>query len=50
MRTASHRITDEDIARLKQDRTEDEIFEVTVAAAVGAALDHHDRCLKNLGG
>jgi AhpD family alkylhydroperoxidase len=50
VRTASHRITDEDIARLKQDHTEDEIFEVTVAAAVGAALDHHDTGRENLAG
>jgi hypothetical protein len=42
VRTASYRLTDEDIDRLKQDHTEDEIFEVTVAAAVGAALDHHE--------
>jgi alkylhydroperoxidase family enzyme len=49
VRTASHRITDEDIASLKQDHTEDEIFEVTVAAAVGAALDHYDTGLKILG-
>ena len=50
VRAASHRITDEDVARLKQDHTEDEIFEITVAAAVGAALDHHDTGRKNLGG
>jgi alkylhydroperoxidase family enzyme len=50
VRTASHSITDDDIARLKQDHTEDEIFEVTVAAAVGAALDHYDSGRKILGG
>ncbi|MET9627208.1 hypothetical protein ABZX92_07065 [Lentzea sp. NPDC006480] len=50
VRDASYRISTEDIARLKQDHTEDEIFEVTVAAAVGAALDHHDNGLKILGG
>lgn len=50
VRTASYRITDDDIARLKQNHTEDEIFEVTVAAAVGAALDHYDSGRKNLGG
>ncbi len=49
VRTSSYRITDEDIARLKQDHTEDEIFEVTVAAAVGAALDHYETGLKILG-
>ncbi|MGW6929440.1 hypothetical protein ACWGE0_05185 [Lentzea sp. NPDC054927] len=50
VRTASYRITSDDIARLKQDHTEDEIFEVTVAAAVGAALDHYDAGQKILGG
>ncbi|MFD4676377.1 hypothetical protein ACFWNN_42110 [Lentzea sp. NPDC058450] len=49
VRTDSYRLTDEDIARLRHDHTEDEIFEVTVAAAVGAALDHHDKALKVLG-
>ena len=49
VRGASYRITDEDVTELKQDHTEDEIFEVTVAAAVGAALDHHDNGLKVLG-
>ncbi|MFC3894961.1 hypothetical protein ACFOWZ_26060 [Lentzea rhizosphaerae] len=49
VREASHRITDDDIARLRQDHTEDEIFEVTVAAAVGAALDHYDTARKILG-
>lgn len=49
VRTASHRITDEDIAQLKHDHTEDEIFEVTVAAAVGAALTHYDTGVKILG-
>ncbi|GGU23806.1 hypothetical protein [Lentzea flava] len=52
VRTASHRITDEDVERLKHDHTEDEIFEVTVAAAVGvgAALDHQEKGLEVLGG
>jgi hypothetical protein len=36
---AAYRITDADVAALKAaGRSEDEIFEVTVAAAVGAAL------------
>ena len=50
VRVASHRVTDDVLARLKQDHTEDEIFEVTVAAAVGAGLDHYDAGLKILGG
>ena len=50
VRAASHRVTDDVLARLKQEHTEDEIFEVTVAAAVGAGLDHYDAGLKILGG
>lgn len=50
VRTASYRITDEDIARLRSGHTEDEIFEVTVAAAVGAALAHYETGLRILGG
>lgn len=46
VRTASHRITDADVAAL--DHSEDAIFEITVAAAVGAALDHFDTGRKNL--
>lgn len=39
VRDASYRITDADVAKLgAAGRTEDEIFEVTVAAATGAAL------------
>ncbi|MCG8924986.1 hypothetical protein [Lentzea sp. CC55] len=48
VRSASHRITDEDVARLAREHTEDEVFEVTVAAAVGAALDHFDQGRRNL--
>ncbi|HEV7652687.1 MAG TPA: hypothetical protein VGP26_31415 [Actinophytocola sp.] len=43
VRDASHRITDADVARLTAaGRTEDEIYEMTVAAAVGAALRSYD--------
>lgn len=43
VRDASHRITDDDVrALLAAGRTEDEVFEVTVAAAVGAALRSFD--------
>lgn len=42
VRDASYRITDADIVRLLADHTEDDVFEVTVAAAVGAALADHD--------
>lgn len=43
VREASYRVTDEDVRRLTAaGRTEDEIFEITVAAAVGAALHSFD--------
>jgi AhpD family alkylhydroperoxidase len=43
VRDASHRITDADVTRLTAaGHTEDEIFEVTVAAAAGAALHTFD--------
>lgn len=51
VRDASHRITDEDITRLTgAGHREDEVFELTVAAAVGAALSTYDagqRALEN---
>jgi AhpD family alkylhydroperoxidase len=43
VRDASHKITDDDVRRLTAaGKGEDEIFEVTVAAAVGAALRSFD--------
>lgn len=42
VRDASYRITDADIVRLLAEHTEDEVFEMTVAAAVGAALKDYD--------
>jgi AhpD family alkylhydroperoxidase len=43
VRAASYRITDADVARLTvAGRTEDEVYEMTVAAAVGAALLGYD--------
>lgn len=42
VRDASYRITDEDVERLKADHTEDEIFEITAAAAIEAALRGYD--------
>ena len=42
VREASDRITDDDLARLVARYSEDEVFEVTVAAAVGAALATYD--------
>jgi alkylhydroperoxidase family enzyme len=43
VRDASYRVTDDDVARLiAAGHTEDEIFEVTVAVAVGAALRSYE--------
>lgn len=42
VRDASHEITDDDIARLAAGHSETEIYELTVAAAVGAALATYD--------
>ena len=51
VRYASHRITEDDITRLTDaGHREDEVFELTVAAAVGAALRTYDagqRALEN---
>jgi AhpD family alkylhydroperoxidase len=42
VRDASYRITDADVAALTEGHTEDEVFELTVAAATGAALRGFD--------
>ena len=42
VRHASHRITDEDVAAMRgAGFSEDAIFELTVAAALGVALERH---------
>jgi hypothetical protein len=46
----AHRITDEDIAALGREWSEDEIFEVSVATAVGAGLARLERGLAILRG
>lgn len=47
VRDASYRITDEDVAALKATGcSEEEIFEMTVAAATGAALHRLDIALR----
>jgi len=46
VRDTSYRVTDADIDRLAAEHSEDEIFEITVAAAVGAALRSHDAGLR----
>lgn len=49
VRDRSYRITDADIAALKgAGRTEEEIFEITVAAATGAALQRLEAGLRAL--
>lgn len=35
----AYRVTDEDIVALKSQHTEDEIFEIIIAACVGSATD-----------
>ena len=43
MREASYRVTDEDLAALRRaGLTEEQIYELTVAAAVGIACDRLD--------
>jgi hypothetical protein len=49
VRDASYKITDTDIDRLAAGYTEEEIFEVTVAAAVGAAVHGFDAGQRALG-
>jgi alkylhydroperoxidase family enzyme len=47
VRDEAYRVTDQDVERLKAaGHSEDEIFEVTVAAAVGAALRSLDAGLR----
>jgi hypothetical protein len=49
VRDASYRITDDDVAALKASGcTEEEIFEVTVAAATGAALHRLELGLRGM--
>lgn len=51
VREASHRITDADVAALRHaGHSEEEIFELTVAAAMGAALHRRDAALRALRG
>lgn len=51
VREESYRITDEDLAALKEaGRDEEEIFELTVAAAVGAARHRLECGLRAMGG
>ncbi|MFG1643739.1 hypothetical protein ACGFMK_25870 [Amycolatopsis sp. NPDC049252] len=51
VRDASYRVTDGDVARLAAaGHTEDEIYEVTVAAALGAALRAYDAGRRALSG
>ena len=51
VRDASYRITDHDVSALKAAGcTEEEIFEITVAAATGAALQRLDLGLRAMNG
>jgi alkylhydroperoxidase family enzyme len=50
VRTAAHTVTDEDVEELKASGcSEDEIFEQTVAAAVGEGLRRLDAGFRALG-
>lgn len=49
VRDASYRLTDADFAELKTKYQEDEVYEITVAAAVGAALRSFDAGQQKLG-
>ncbi len=47
----AYRVTDDDLAALQRvDSSEDAVFEITVSAAIGAALDRLDRGLATLRG
>lgn len=49
VREGAYRITDEDITVLRESgRSEDEIFEVTIAAALGAGMHRLDAALRTL--
>jgi hypothetical protein len=45
----AYKVTDEEVAALKRSYSEDQLFEITVAAAVGAALRRLEAGLAPLG-
>jgi hypothetical protein len=45
----AYKVTDDEVAALKRNYSEDQLFEITVAAAVGAALRRLDAGLAPLG-
>lgn len=47
VRTASHRITDEHLTRLAAEHSAEVVYELTVAAAVGAALETYEAGLRS---
>ena len=49
VRRHAYKVTDEDVAALRQRYTDDELFEITVAAAMGAALSRRDAALRAMG-
>ena len=49
VRRYAYKVTDEDVASLRQRYTDDELFEITVAAAIGAALSRRDAALRAMG-
>jgi alkylhydroperoxidase family enzyme len=46
----AHKVTDADVAELRDSYSDDALFEITVAAAVGAALHRLDRGMAALRG
>ncbi len=48
IRAHAYRVTDEDVAALRERYSEDELFEIIVAAALGAALYRLDAGLRAL--
>lgn len=50
VRDSSYRVSDHDVDELRSaGHREEEIFELTVAAALGAALDRYDRAIGAMG-
>ena len=49
VRRYAYKVTDEDVASLRQRHTDDELIEITLAAAMGAALSRRDAALRAMG-
>ena len=49
VRRHAYKVTDEDMASLRQRYSDDQLFEITVAAAMGAALSRREAALRAMG-